>query len=260
MTVLLGGQSPLVVGSNQYQISPNVSVAQNPAPVNPSGPPTDSVLDANGNDITSMVTGGQLGGMLQLRNGLLATLNGSGTQQGQISQLAQGVADRVNTLLTSGNISDGPPAVPGIPLFTYGAASANSVAASLQVNPAITASQLAAIDPGPPEAANGIALQLASLASPTDTSDMIGGASYTQFYGNMATAVGNATSNANASLSVEQDAVTQAQNLRQQTSGVSLDQEAITVLQFQRSYDAAAKMITVLDQLTQDVVNLIPPG
>jgi flagellar hook-associated protein 1 FlgK len=56
---------------------------------------------------------------------------------------------------------------------------------------------------------------------------------------------------------MQQDIVTQARDLRQQTSGVSLDEEAITVLQFQRSYDAAAKMITVLDQVTQTAVGLI---
>jgi flagellar hook-associated protein FlgK len=46
--------------------------------------------------------------------------------------------------------------------------------------------------------------------------------------------------------------------VRQQSSGVDLNQEAVTVMQFQRAYDAASKMVSVLDQLTQDIVNMIP--
>jgi flagellar hook-associated protein FlgK len=61
-TVLLGGQSPLVVGENQYLIGADVSVPQDPPPANPAGPPTARVLDAFGVDITGQVDGGRLAG------------------------------------------------------------------------------------------------------------------------------------------------------------------------------------------------------
>ena len=51
--------------------------------------------------------------------------------------------------------------------------------------------------------------------------------------------------------------LSQARALREQSSGVSLDDEAVHVLEFQRSYQAAAKMMGVVDELTQTVIGLI---
>lgn len=259
-TVLLAGQTPLVVGQNQYTISSQVSVPQNPKPTNPNGPPTDQVLDANGNDITAEITSGQIGGLLQARNGTLAQLQGDAYQQGSLNQLAQGIADRVNALLTGGNISDATAnakAVPGIALFTYN--NAGTASQTLAVNPAITPDQLAAIDPGPPEVDNGIPLALANLATPQSAADEIDNMSYTEFFGNMAGQLGSAISTAQTNQTTSQNQVTQATNLRQQVSGVDLNQEAISVLQFQQSYDAASKMVSVVQALTTTILDAVVP-
>ena len=259
-TVLLGGQTPLVIGQTQYQVGSKLSVPANASI--PGGLPATQILDSNGNDITSQVTGGELGGLLQA-NATLAQLQGNSSQPGSLNQLAQAFANRVNTLLTSGNISaanatTGAAAVPGIPLFTYAAGNPSTVAQTLSVNPAITGSQLAAIDPGPPEVANGVPLALANLAASTNSADQIDGLNYAAYYGQMAGNLGSAISTAQTNQTTAQSMVTQAENVRQQASGVDLNQEAVTVMQFQRAYDAAAKMVNVLDQLTQDVVNMIP--
>ena len=265
-TVLLAGQIPLVVGQSQYQISANVAVPTIPAPTNPNGPPSAQVLDSTGRDVTALITQGQVGGLLQARNGVLAQLRGDSQQTGQLNQLAQSIADRVNAVFQSGNISDavaatsttpGTPAVPGVPLFTYDPTRPSSIAKSLSVPATMTADQLAAIDPGPPEVSNGIPLKLANLATPQSAADEIDNTSYTQFFGNIAASVGAAISTAQGNQTTQQALVTQAQDLRQQTSGVSLDAEAIKVLEFQRSYQAVSKMVTILDQLTQTVVNMI---
>ena len=261
MTVLLAGQTPLVIGQTQYAISSGVAVPTNPLPANPSGPPSPQILDSNGNDITSEITQGQVGGLLQA-NAVLAQLQGDSSQAGSLNQLAQGLADTVNNLLTSGNISDanaatGAPAVSGIALFSYAPGNPTSVASTLSVNPAITSSQLAAIEPGPPEVDNGIALQLANLATPQNPADEINNMSFTQFYGNIAGTAGTAISTATTNQATDQQVVTQAQNLRQQSSGVDLNTEAIKILQFQQSYGAAAKMVSILDSLTETVVNMI---
>ncbi|MEI9977210.1 MAG: flagellar hook-associated protein FlgK [Ignavibacteriota bacterium] len=261
MTVLLGGQTPLVIGQTQYQIGDKVSVPAG-AP-NPGGPPTAQILDSNGKDITSQITAGQLGGLLQARNGVLAQMTGDSSQPGSLNQLAQAFADRVNSLLTSGNISDadpvaGTPAVPGVPLFTYAAGNPTTIAQTLTVNPAITGNQLAAIDPGPPEVANGVALSLAGLSASGNPADQIDGMNYAAFYGQIAGTLGSAISSAQGNQTTAQSMVTQAENVRQQSSGVDLNQEAVTLMQFQRAYEAAAKMVNVLDQLSQEVVNMIP--
>ena len=45
--------------------------------------------------------------------------------------------------------------------------------------------------------------------------------------------------------------VAQAQNMRAQISGVSLNQQAAQLLQFQDAYQAAAHVISVIDSTTQ---------
>jgi flagellar hook-associated protein 1 FlgK len=131
------------------------------------------------------------------------------------------------------------------------------VAQTLSVSTTVTADQLAAIDPGPPQVSNGIPLELANLAAPLNAADEIDGLNYTQFFGKIAASLGAAIADAQSNQSVQQGLVTQARDLRLQTSGVSLDAEAIKVLEFQRSYQAVSKMVTILDQLTQTVVNMI---
>jgi len=272
VNVLLDGQAPLLIGSHQYQISAQFTQPQTPAPTYPNGPPVVQILSSSGADITTTITSGQLGALVNLRNSILPGYLGSASQQGSLNGMAQQFADTVNGILESGNISDavppdangngGSPAVTGVPLFVYGtnddgSPNATNVAQSLAVNPDITPSQLAAIAPGPPEVANGIPLALAGLATPQSAADEINGMSFTQYYANMAANVGTALQNATNDQSVRQSSLAQAQNLRQQQAGVSLDAEAMTLIEFQRAYEANSKLITVLDQITADTINIL---
>ena len=140
-------------------------------------------------------------------------------------------------------------------MFTYNANSPTGVAASLSVNPALTPSQLAATDPGPPVASNGIALQLSALANAANP--QLGGLSFTQYFGTLVSQVGNAVSNATTAASTQTQLVAQAKNLQQQLSGVNLDEEAIRLVQLQSSYQAASKVVTVIDELTQTLMNMV---
>jgi flagellar hook-associated protein 1 FlgK len=341
-TVMLGSQTTLLSGTTQNKLSASFSVPSNPTPSNPLGPPTAQLLDSYGTDVTSTVTGGKLAGILNVRNQVLSSIQGDGNQQGSLNQLAQGFADRVNTLI-------------GFPLFTYNTTDATNVAASLQVsstasvqqlpssrvtaltgttvsapvaittgtndtlnlqvdgrtwpsmalNPAdVTASDIAtdlntqfgsngigahasvtgngslmlsttntgnsgsiAILSGSANAtlgltqatptyqnsANAVALSLANLAS----ANGINGQSFTTYFGSIASSIGTAIANAQAGQSTQQDVVTQTQSLRQQISGVDLNTEATTLLALQRSYQAAAKMVNVIDSLTQTALSLI---
>jgi len=122
----------------------------------------------------------------------------------------------------------------------------------------MTAGQLAAIEPGPPEVSNGIALQLAALASPTTPTGQINGYSFTGYYGSLSAQIGEQTSDAQNQLTVQQQTVAQARSLRSQISGVSLNEEAAKLIQFQNAYQATAQTVNVLDTLTQDTINMLP--
>lgn len=137
-TVLLGGQTPLLIGSQQFPLSLDLSQPDNPTYQN--APPLAQIKAADGSDITSGITGGQLGALLSFRNTVLPSYMGDGNQAGSLNTMAQQFADTVNGMLTSGNISDASadgvtPAVPGVPLFTYDTTNATNAAASLSSAP-----------------------------------------------------------------------------------------------------------------------------
>ena len=255
-TVLLG-QTQLLIGTQQYNISSRLEQPANPAPVNANGPPPVAILASDGVDLTAKITMGQLGSLLHFRNTVLPSYTGDAYQQGSLNVMAQQFADRVNTLLQAGNITTGPAPQPGVALFTYDAANPTNAAQSLGVNPAIDAGQLAAISPGPPQIANGVPLALSALANPHSSADEIDGQSYTSYYGGLASNVGSMLSAATNEQQVQQGAVAQAKNLREQISGVDYNQEAITLIEFQRAYDANSRLISVLDQITSDAINMI---
>ena len=49
----------------------------------------------------------------------------------------------------------------------------------------------------------------------------------------------------------------QLQTSQQQLIGVSLDQEATNITTYERAYQANAQVVSVINQLTDDTINLI---
>jgi len=253
VTVLIGGQTPLVEGEQMNAIQAVNNTASNSG--NPGAAPTINIEDSNGNDITSQITSGGLAGLLSVRNNLLPSLIGGGQQVGGLNTLAQGLADSVNNVLAQGSTTTTPPFQSGSPLFTYNSSSPSGIAQSLAVSSTITAGQLAAANPGPPFVLNGAALTLAGLDS--SKPGPVNGQGFTQYFASLTAAVGNAVNNANTAATAQSQLVAQAKSLQQQVSGVSLDEEAIRLVQLQSSYQAASKVVTVIDNLTQSLMNMV---
>jgi len=253
VSLTLNGQTPLLLGDEQYTIT--ASLYQPADAVNPLGPGSMRLQASDGSDIGD--TGGQLGALLKLRNQVMPSLIGDRNQTGDLNLMAKQFADRVNELLVAGNITSGPPAQPGVPIFQYDASDPTSIASALSVDASVTPDQLAAIQAGPPAVSNGVPLALSALAVPTKDADRISGFSFSQFYGQVAGRVGGLLNDAQSNAEVQQSLITQAKDLRQQYQGVSLDEEAATLMQFQRAYQANAKFLSVLDQLTQSAIDIL---
>jgi len=115
----------------------------------------------------------------------------------------------------------------------------------------MTASQLAPVDPGPPSVANGIADQLSQLQSPTSAADMLSGLSYTGFYSAIASDVGALKASASQTQQTQTQVLTQAQSARGQLSGVSLNEQAAALLQFQNAYQASAQALSTIEKTMQ---------
>jgi len=251
-TVLLGGQTPLVIGAQQYTIQ--ASFAPTGTPTIPNATPDARILDSNGQDITSHISQGSLGGLLNVRNSVLPSLQGDGQQQGTLNQLAQQVADRVNSILTSAQTTGG---AAGTPLFTYNAGSPAAIAQTLALDPNITAGTLAPVNPGPPVVSNGAALQLAGLGNSTNPADLISGKTILQFLSSVATQAGQSASDAQTGSNLHAQLLAQSRSLQTQVSGISLDAEAAQVLQLQQGYQAASKMVSVINSLSDALLNMV---
>jgi flagellar hook-associated protein 1 len=231
VSVYLGGQTPLVMGDQSYAIQGDFST------------PQTAILSSSGADISSQITSGQLGAELNDNNNLLPSYVNN------LNTLAQTLADQVNNALNNGIDESG--AAPTTNLFSYNATS--GAALTLSVNP-LTPDQIAAASPGA-TGGNGNALALAALAN----APVAGGYTFAQAYGNIGGQVGSDLSSAQNNSTTDQSLLSQAETLRQQISGVSLNEQAEGLMEYERSFDAISKMLSVLNDLSLDVVNILPP-
>lgn len=229
-TVYLGGQTLLAAGERQF-----------PLGLDTSSTPSARILDAAGNDIAGQVSGGRLQALLEIRNGILPE------KRDQVDRLAQTLADAVNSTLSSGVDLDGN--TPTRNLFTYDSALG---AARTLFTTDLTPRELAAASASSP-GGNQIALQAAALAQ----SRLLDGATFTGFYAAMSADVGRVAGEARSAYDSSQALATQALQFREQIQGVSIDEEAIQLIEYQRSYQAAAQMVKTLNEMTETMINLI---
>jgi flagellar hook-associated protein 1 FlgK len=99
---------------------------------------------------------------------------------------------------------------------------------------------------------NGNALALANLQN----QNIVSGQTPLNYYSNLVFQVGNQVSQAQS----EQTAVglVQQQLTDQQgaVSGVSLDEEAVHLIQYQGAYEASANVVSIVNQLLTDTINI----
>lgn len=86
-----------------------------------------------------------------------------------------------------------------------------------------------------------------------------GGANETldDFYNSLVSAIGNSSRSTNRSLEFNTTLQSQLQELRDSVSGVSLDEEMANLIKFQHAYAAAAKLITMSDEMLLSLLDAI---
>jgi flagellar hook-associated protein 1 len=78
----------------------------------------------------------------------------------------------------------------------------------------------------------------------------------TDYYSNIVFGVGNDVSNASAELNSSQLILNQLQDQRGSISGVSLNEEAANMVQYQNAYDAAAQVVTTINDMLYTTINM----
>ena len=229
LTLTTSNGSCLVAGSRSF----NLDLQLDPSGVNH--------IFSQGSDITATLSGGKLAGLLQVRDQNIPDL------LSKLDQLAAGFASAINTAHQSGFDLAGNA---GGNLFVAPPASGQGAGAAMAVqitDPAL----IAASSDGSPGSNGNVAALLA-----VHDQAVASGQTPTDFYANLVFNVGSDVSNATA----EQDAagvvLRQLQDQRGSISGVSLDEEAANLVQYQKAYDAAAKVVTAINDMLDVCVNL----
>ena len=207
------------------------------------GAGTDSMqhVIAQGRDITAQLTSGKLAGLIQVRDQTIPAILSN------LDQLAGGLATALNAAQQQGFDLNGNV---GGNLFVAPAAGNAGAAAGLTL--AITDPSLIAASSDGSQGSNGnIANLLAVHDNPT-----VNGQKPMDFYANVIFQVGSNTANASADLDAANQILQQLQDQRNSVSGVSLDEEAANMIQYQTAYQAAARVIATIQNLLLDSVNL----
>lgn len=184
--------------------------------------------------------------------GLQEALAESAVQIADLDALAANIAQRVNALHTSGTDLDGNA---GQELFDT---SVPVTAANLRLNPIVAANpRLVVASPvAQPGESGTVAGRIADLLTDTGSSAGSRTGSFSSIFGGMVSDAGEAVKSADDALMTQAAIVAQVTAQRNAASGVSLDEEAINLMQYQRAYEAAARFMRVADEMTQTILSL----
>jgi flagellar hook-associated protein 1 FlgK len=201
-------------------------------------------MTLKGGSVDVSVHGGQLGG-------LLLSLQKVSSYQGQLDSLANNLKSQVNTLHRSGKNSLGKT---GVDFFSDSQPQTGAV--DFNLSSEVLASPDAIANGTSGNAGDsGLALSLSRLRSQTISG--LGSKSFGDFYSTLVGTVGSDTQYYGNAVGVQSAVLQQIGNQRQAVSGVNVDEEMSNMLKFQRSYQAAARALSIFDQTTQDLIGLI---
>lgn len=196
-------------------------------------------------DITAGLRGGDLGGVLQARDGIIPQYLSA------LDQLAYQVGRQVNQINAQGLDANGNPgqAIFKIPSSASGAASQIAMATT-------DPNAIAAAATGEGATGSSNAQLLAGLATGTSFSGTSPSGSLTNLLGQ----IGSAASAAATDNTAQQATLSQLTSQRNSLSGVSLDEEAANLTNYQRAYQAASKIFSITDELMASALNLGVPS
>lgn len=179
-----------------------------------------------------IVDSGRLGGILEVRDVLLPDyLN-------QVQTFKQNLATTVNAQHQLGDDFYGNP---GVAFFDFNPALSPDISVSINYNELYLIAA-AGRDQGRGDNKNAVAL--AGLRDAIQTG-----------YLQLVSQYGEETENAGMMVNLKSSAKAQLEEQRQSISGVSLDEEMANMIKFQYAYQAAARMITTVDEMLDTVIN-----
>jgi flagellar hook-associated protein 1 len=228
----------LTTSSGAVLVSGSKSFAMSTTQV---GGATHVLAGVDEQDVTSNLTGGDLGGVLQARDQQLPGY------QNALDSLAYDIGTKVNQQNALGVDGRGNPgaAIFSLPPSQTGASTLIQVATT-------DPNAVAAAATGEGSAGNTNASALADLSN----TDIVGGQTASGFLASFLGQIGNDTAAATTNNSAQQATLIQLTTQRDSFSGVSLDEEAANLTQYQRAYQAAAQVFNIANSIMASALNL----
>ncbi len=226
--ITTGNGTPLVSGTQSFNLQTSTGTNG-----------FQQVMDSNGNNITTAIQGGQLGGAIQVRD---QTIPGVLTQ---LNTLASQFATAFNAAQAKGTDSNGNAGQPFFTVPTTGGAAAG-------ISVALTnASQIAVSSDG----ASGSNGNVANLSAALTTA-LPSGETAANAYSTLVFQVGEAASNASSQSTAIGQSLSQLTNQQGSESAVSIDEETTNLIRYQTAYEAAARIVSTIQQLSTDTLDM----
>lgn len=235
VAVLVGGGKPLVENVSSWELSTNT---------NGSGHQDIFWVNSNGTseNITANISGGKLKGWLTTRDDIVPDY------LDRLDTLAGNIISEVNTIHASGYALDSSQNN----FFTGSSAYDIGVNQDIVDDVNLIAAAGSSDDvPG----GNSNAVDIATLQNALKMSGLT--ATYDDYYNSLVSDVGSGVYDATINYDHQSTMVTHLDNYRETISGVSLDEEMVNLVKFQHAYDAAAKLISTVDELLASVINMV---
>lgn len=235
MDITVGSGRALVIGDETFHLS---AVSQPPNGL--------AGVVANGADITSELRGGQIAGAIQARDVYIPDY------MNRLDTIAYELVNQVNTIHQAGfdqlgNTNQN---------FFTPLGSADGAARQIEVDPAVAADSRLIAAGGVNEVGDNTVAK--SLANLRDSLVLEGNsATLVDSWSHLAFRVGRDTRAAMDGAKSQGDIVEQIDALRDSVSGVSLDEEAVSMIKFQRAYEANARFFSTVDQTLSILFSIV---
>jgi flagellar hook-associated protein 1 FlgK len=238
LDITFGQGRALVIGEEAYAIAAT------------STPPSGlAQMLAGGRNVTAEIVGGRLGGVLAARDGAIPDY------MNRLDEIAFEVVSQVNTLHAAGFDQLG---VAGGDFFAFSTppTGVTGAARAMRVDTAVAGdARLIAAASVALAGDNGNARAIANLRDAqvlsSNTATLIEG------WSQLVYRVGRDVRLARDERDSRGEIVRQVEALRDAVSGVSLDEEAASLMKFQRAYEANAKYFTVIDETLATLLSLV---
>jgi len=238
LNVSIGG-TPLVQGNDANQLSADIQEEFDDAFIT-------IMSEADGNRVH--IVSGEVAGLLEVRDEIIPGL------MSQLDNLVAAVIEEVNSQHQVGYGLKGSTGVNFFEPFVPSMSGSNKgAAAQMRVSDDIIA-DVGNIAAGKADAVgdNENALAISALRN----KNVLEGETLTfdAYYNRIITNIGSKTEESRLSALSADSILEQLLNRRESVSGVSLDEELVNVIRFQHVYNAAARLITIVDEMMTTVI------